>query len=106
MTRVFEIPLQGVMTHFSQQTELDGKTFTFEFEWIERDQFWMLHIGDDNGNPLACGIKLVTDWPLLRRDNGVFPGQLIALDSGETNRVPGLEDFGERVRLVWVPSSV
>ena len=83
MTRVLEIPLQSGMTHFTQQTELDGKTYTFEVEWIERDKFWTLHIGDENGNPLACGIKVVTDWPLLRRDIGVLPGQLIAVDPSD-----------------------
>jgi hypothetical protein len=81
MTRVFEIPLQSGMTHFSQQTELDGKSYTLEFEWVERDTFWMLHVGDENGQPLACGIKLLTGWPLLRRDIGVLRGQLVAIDS-------------------------
>jgi hypothetical protein len=70
---------------YSQQTELQGRTYTFEFEWIERDKFWTLHIGDENGEPLACGIKLVTDWPLLRRDVGVLPRELMAIDSGDSN---------------------
>lgn len=81
MTQVLEIPLQPCMTHFAQQTELDGRTYTFEFEWIERDKFWMLHIGDENGRPLVCGIKVVTNWPLLRRDISVLPGQLVPIDS-------------------------
>lgn len=84
MTRICEIPLQTGMTHFSQQTELDGRTYTFEFEWIERDEFWMFHIGDENGRPLVCGIKVVTDWPLMRRDISVLPGQLVAIDSDST----------------------
>lgn len=72
---VLEIPFQADTPHYTQQTELDGKTYTLEFEFIEREGFWMLHIGDQDGNPLVCGIKLVVDWPLLRRDVGVLLGR-------------------------------
>lgn len=102
MTRVLEIPLHAGMTHFYQQTELDGRTYTFEFEWIERGKFWMLHIGDENGRPLVCGIKVMADWPLLRRDTGVLPGQIIALDSGGQSGALGPHDLVERVRLIYV----
>jgi hypothetical protein len=76
---MLEIPTQPGIPHYTQQTELDGKTYTLEFEFIEREGFWMLHIGDQDGNPLVCGIKLVTDWPLLRRDAGVMRGELACL---------------------------
>ena len=76
---VLEIPFQTSTPHYAQQTELDGKTYTFEFEFIERENFWMLHLGDQDGNPLVCGIKLVDQWPLLRRDLGVLGGDLIFL---------------------------
>lgn len=74
---VLEIPFQTDTPHSTQQTELDGKTYTLEFEFIERGGFWMLHIGDQDDNPLVCGIKLVADWPLLRRDAGMMGGELI-----------------------------
>lgn len=74
---VLEIPFQTDSPHYTQQTELDGKTYTLEFEFIEREGFWMLHISDQDGNPLVSGIKLVADWPLLRRDVGVMGGELI-----------------------------
>ena len=69
---VLEIPTQLDIPHYTQQTELDGKTYTLEFEYIEREGFWMLHIGDQDGNPLVCGIKLVDGWPLLGRDRSVM----------------------------------
>lgn len=74
-----EIPFQTSSPHYTQQTELDGKTYTLEFEYIEREDFWMLHIGDQDGSPLVCGIKLMADWPLLRRDQGVLDGGLAFL---------------------------
>ena len=44
----------------------------------------MLHIGDQDGNPLVCGIKLVAEWPLLRRDVGVMGGGLVMIDQLKT----------------------
>ena len=74
-----EIPFDTNIPHYTQQTELDGKTYTLEFEYIERENFWMLHIADQDGNPLVYGIKLIANWPLLRRDTGVMGGELILL---------------------------
>jgi len=79
MMAVLEIPFDTNIPHYTQQTELDGKSYNLEFEYIERENFWMLHISDQNGNPLVCGIKLVADWPLLRRELGVLGGELVIL---------------------------
>lgn len=99
---VLEIPFQTDTPHAMQQTELNGKTYTLEFEFIEREGFWMLHIGDQDGNPLVCGIKLVADWPLLRRDWGMMGGELVNI----TNRLVWFsEDLNSnhlRVRALFV----
>lgn len=42
----------------------------------EAENFWMLHIGDQNDNPLVFGIKLITDWPLIRREQNMLNGDL------------------------------
>ena len=76
---MLEIPTQPSIPHYTQQTELDGKTYTLEFEYIEREDFWLLHIGDQDGKALVNGIKLVPEWPLLRRDLGVLSGGLVSL---------------------------
>ena len=76
---VLEIPFDTNIPHYTQQTELDGKTYTLEFEYIERENFWMLHISDQDGNPLVWGIKLITEWPLLKREVDVLNGKLLLL---------------------------
>ena len=63
-----EIPTNPDIPHYTQQSEIGGKTYTFEFEFIERENFWLLHIADQNGQAIVNGVKLVPDWPLLRRD--------------------------------------
>lgn len=106
MPELLEIPTAVTGNHFKQQTVLDGRTYTFEFEWIERGNFWMLHLGDSNGAPLAVGIKLITDWPLLRRDLGVLSGQLVLVDMGQNPEedAPRKDDLGGRLRLVYIAS--
>lgn len=74
---VLEISFQTSSSHYTQQTELDGKTYTLEFEYIERENFWMLHIADQDQIPIVYGIKLIVDWPLLRRDVDVLGGELV-----------------------------
>lgn len=73
-----EIPTSPEMPHYTQQSEVGGKTYTFEFEFIERENFWLLHIADQNGQVIVNGIKLVADWPLLRRDATVENLALLA----------------------------
>lgn len=50
--------------HFSQEHIVFGCIFNLEFEWIERENFWLLHVSDGEGHPLALGLKLQPDWPL------------------------------------------
>jgi len=59
-----EIPIASAESGFEQENEAFGQNFIFEFEWIELEAFWMLHIFDDHQTPLALGIKLQPDWPL------------------------------------------
>ena len=60
-----EIPLSSDAPHFSQENQLFGRSYNFEFEWIERESFWAWHIYDANEQPIALGIKLIAEWPLF-----------------------------------------
>lgn len=67
------IPLASNTAHFSQENELFGQTFNLEFEWVERGGgFWMLHISDAQGVPIALGVKLQPDWPLFNTQKMVL----------------------------------
>jgi len=59
----FEIPIASNASHFVQENEIAKKSFFFEFEWIERGEFWLLHIADGQEKPLASGITLRPEWP-------------------------------------------
>ncbi len=59
-----EIPIASAESRFEQENNAFSQSFTFEFEWIEQEGFWMLHVFDDNRTPLALGIKVQPNWPL------------------------------------------
>ncbi len=61
---IVEIPIASAASHFVQENEVFGKAFHFEFEWIESQGFWMLHVADESDRPLVIGTKLQSNWPL------------------------------------------
>ena len=80
---VLSIPFDPSIPHSRQQTEIAGSTYTFEFEILEKSGNWLLHLYDSEEKPLVMGLKLVPDWPLLRRDAGVMGAELVYATSGE-----------------------
>ena len=64
---MLEIPLASDSPHFTQEHQLFGQSYNLEFEWIEGERFWVLHIYDECEQPLALGIRLICKWPLFIR---------------------------------------
>ncbi len=91
---------------YSETVQLDGFEYLFEFAWSTREECWYVALADENGNPIAQGIRLVVSWPLLRRFkfNPQIPtGQLICVDmSGQNVDIQVPTDLGTRVLLMYV----
>jgi hypothetical protein len=90
---------------------LDGRDFHLHFLWNMREQRWYLDIFDTDSVPLAVGLKLISNQPLLRFyqwDPRLPPGELLAYAQGIDQSNPGFNDFGEglRVELVYYPTGV
>lgn len=90
---------------FDQLAQLDGVEYLFDFEWIDRESCWYVGIFDQDQNPIAFGIKLVINTPLLRRfrDPRLPKGLLFCADLSERGldiAAPG--DLGTRVPLVYL----
>ncbi len=101
------IPLAIGVEHFSEQVELEGRTYTFELRWNDRDGSWYLSVQDANENALASGVKVVVGKPLLVRfaSDDMPPGLLIADDTSGGNTDPGFDDLGRRVTLHYFEST-
>lgn len=98
-----KIPLRQDLPHFSAQFELDGATYTFEFQWNFRSGAWFMSISDGDGAPIVNGVQVVVGWPLAKRikDARMPLGTLQAQDTAGGDEDPGLTDLGARVQLYY-----
>jgi hypothetical protein len=66
---VLEITLYHDIPHYQAEMELFGHSFIFEFEWLAKEAYRVLHVYDPSEQPLALGIRLIPRWPLFRHKN-------------------------------------
>ena len=103
------IPTQGGAAYplFSIRTVLDGQSYGLTFYYCAREDRWYLTIRDINEAVLVAGLKLIANWPLLRRCQhvpGIPRGNLTCVDySAQGGESPGLSDLGTRCRLLYYP---
>lgn len=104
------IPTTTGQPYYRQKTKLEGREYILEFSYNQRVQRWCLTLYDEVGTALLRGIKLVTNWPLLRHyrsDTRLPPGELIAMATDGSNEPPQLDELGEgkRVELLYLEST-
>lgn len=87
--------------------ELEGITFQFEFFWNDRESDWYFNLYDSGSNPVLMGIKVTLSVGLFGRFKGsnLPNGDLLALDTSGQDLMPGIQDLGDRVLLVYVDST-
>lgn len=83
---VLEIPIASSAPHYVQENDVFGQTFFLEFEWIEVEGFWLLHVADCTERPLSSGVKLQSEWPLYVHHDARLPFAFMLLPrlSGQT----------------------
>src|SRR6266550_3016541 len=59
------IPIASSEPYFSQENQIFGHSYNLEFEWIEQEHFWALHLYDETEKPIALGIRVIANWPLF-----------------------------------------
>lgn len=89
----------------TQQSDLDGVTYSMRFRWAERTGMWHLDLRTLDDDPIALSVALVTGWPLLRRclALGRPPGELMLLDLIGDAEQPTQAGFGTRWCLYYAP---
>ena len=104
---VFRIPLAPMPQRFA--ITLGGTTYTLRFQFRNAGSFdgsegdWIMDIGDSLGNPLVCGIPLVTGADLLAQYAYLnFPGQLWIWSDGVRDAVPSYLGLGVSSHLFFV----
>lgn len=96
---VIEIPIASATPHFVQDNEVFGRVFHLEFEWIESQGFWMLHVAGESHQPLTFGTKLQPEWPIYIHQvvNKPFTLMLLARAPGQ---ILGRQNLSRHFTLV------
>jgi hypothetical protein len=89
---------------WTQRTTIAGREYAMTFEWLQRDGHWWWSIADQDGVPIASGVKLVCGAKLLEvcRDLRAPAGPIVVYDTtGAYDADPGFDDLGGRFALVY-----
>lgn len=99
---ILVIPTTTDVPHYSVQVELDGALFTFTLRWNERAGAWFMTVADANDETIVAGIKVVVNFPLLRKlvAENRPAGEIYAVDPTHDGD-PGRNDLGGRVLLMY-----
>lgn len=106
---LLQLDVSGAQTllYFDQLTQLEGVEYLLTFLWSDRESCWYVGIGDQDGNPIAQGIRLVLGASLLRRftDTRLPPGRLALVDfTGTGLDLTQPTDLGVGYQLMYVTS--
>ena len=89
---------------YTVTVQLENFGFTFDFSWNEREGSWYFDIYNGNNSLILSGIKVTLSVPLLGKFviPGVPPGDIMAIDTSNTDTMPGITDLGVRVLLTYI----
>jgi hypothetical protein len=102
---VLAIDNKTSLLNYEQLVQLDGVEYLLRFQWLEREMAWYMQFLDQDGVELAVGVRIVVDYPFLRRfkDPRLPPGTLIALDTSlQRKEIEASDELGDRVKLVYI----
>lgn len=99
------IPLgnPSALGNFYFNIALDGVTFQLFFKYNQREDFYYVDILDLEGTPIRSGIKIVVNYPLLKRCVLLESpaGELLAVDTSARPQDPGKDSFGKDQFLLY-----
>eukprot|EP01037_Dinobryon_pediforme_P020830 gene20830-21542_t len=101
MSTVYEIPLQPAAQVMSIQLGTVTHQLSLQYRDISEGG-WILDIADDAGEPIVCGIPLVTGVDLLAQYSHLgIGGGLFVVTDGDTYAVPTYANLGQTAHLYW-----
>lgn len=98
----FEIPVQP-STAQQMVLTMGNVVYTLTFKWNVALNAWVVDIADENNNPIAQGIPIVTGADLLAQFPHLnFGGALIAQTDHDQDAVPTFANFGGTGHVYFV----
>lgn len=103
MADIFKIPVTSDEASYKILCDLDGASYVLRFDWNGRSQRWVMGVYDAEENPLAVGLVLNVNYPLIGpyQIGGLPPGEMILFDTSEKKQECGRNDLGNRCELIY-----
>ena len=97
------IPTRSDIAAYFFKVRLDDVLFQLAFQHNNREDRWYLDLRTADGVPIRSGIKLVSNFPLLRlvAQASRPPGELVVINTVSDND-PALRDLGDLIKLAYV----
>ena len=101
---VQEIPVSFEPASNNMVVSLDGTPYDLKFYFNLRRAVWYMSIRTQDKEDIIQGVPLFVGWPPLERfkDTRLPPGMFMVLDTSDKNLDPTFEDFGNRVKLLYI----
>ena len=102
---MLELLTSTTFTFYTVDVDLDGVTFRLQFKFNDRDSAWYMSIFSTADVELRTGIKVVSDWTLLRlwQEIQLRPaGEMIATTQGDIARPALVDELGAEVVLTYL----
>lgn len=100
---ILVIPMLEIQTkgNANRTTSLDGVNYILQIRQNPREDFAYVSILDTENNPIRSGLKVVSNWPLMRlmRNTPRPAGQIITIDTRTIPDDPDFSEFGIDVLL-------
>lgn len=97
------IPTRSDIAAYFFKVKLDGVLFQVAFQHNDREDRWYLDLRTADGVPIRSGIKLVSNFPLLRlvAQPSRPRGELVVINT-QSDDNPALRDLGDLIELAYV----
>ena len=97
-----EIPLVSGSADQTVDVTLDNIPYTIRVLWNERFQYWSLSIYYRDGSPILLNIKMVNNYPLVKRFARLqMKGELFFMNRAGLSYRPGFDDVGGQYGLFY-----
>lgn len=82
---------------------IGNQTYTIRVKWNERFEFWSMSIYDREAGPIATGIRMVRDYPMISHLSlSQFDGDFVFLRTFGDKDAPAFESLGGDYTLIYV----
>lgn len=97
------IPIPVAFPASEMSISFNGRIWRLRFRWNTRDQSWSMDVLDAERTPVLLGVKVVSDWLLLRRyaQDELLEVDIVSVDTSGQAEEPGRDDLGARVMVLF-----